>query len=104
MSGVSPEAVKDNKKLVFAVNESNKSRLAGKIRYWWCWLAAGSMLLFVGAPAVAFLWVINRRAKLYPLALWGAKTWLQACGAKINVSGHENLEPDRSYVFISNHR
>jgi len=104
MSGVSPEAVKDNKKLVFAVNESNKSRLAGKIRYWWCWLAAGSMLLFVGAPAVAFLWVINRRAKLYPLALWGAKTWLQACGAKIKVFGHENLEPDRSYVFISNHR
>src|SRR6478672_2043816 len=104
MSGVSPEAVKDNEKLVFAVNESNKSRLAGKIRYWWCWLAAGSLLLFVGAPAVAFLWVINRRTKLYPLALWGAKTWLQACGAKINVSGHENLEPDRPYVFISNHR
>jgi 1-acyl-sn-glycerol-3-phosphate acyltransferase len=50
------------------------------------------------------LWIIDRRTKLYPLALWGAKTWLKACGAKVNVTGQENLDPDRSYVFISNHR
>lgn len=104
MSGVSPEAVKDNKKLVFAVNESNKSRLAGKIRYWWCWFAAGTLLLFVGAPAVFVLWIINRRESLYPFALWGAKTWLKACGANVKVIGLENLEPDKNYVFISNHR
>ena len=104
MSGVSPEAVKDNKKLVLAVNESNKSRLSGKIRYWWCWLTAGSLLLFVGAPAVAFLWIVHRRESLYPLALWGAKTWLKACGAKVKVIGLENLQVDQNYVFISNHR
>ena len=104
MSGVSPEAVKDNKKLVFAVKQSNKSRLTGKLRYWWCWFAAGALLLFVGAPAIAFLWIINRRTRLYPLALWGAKTWLKACGAKVNVTGLENLDPNRRYVFISNHR
>lgn len=104
MSGVSPEAIKDNKKLVFAVKESNKSRLAGKLRYWWCWFAAGSMLLFVGAPAVFALWVLNRRESLYPLALWGAKTWLKACGAKVRVTGQENLDPEKSYVFVSNHR
>ena len=62
------------------------------------------MLLFVGAPAVAFLWITNRRRALYPLALWGAKTWLKACGAKVRVTGEENLEPGRSYVFASNHR
>jgi 1-acyl-sn-glycerol-3-phosphate acyltransferase len=104
MSGVSPEAVKDNEKLVFAVKQSNKSRLAGKIRYWWWWLAAGSLLLFVGAPAIAFLWIVNNRASLYPLALWGAKTWLEACGAKVKVMGLEDLDPERNYVFISNHR
>src|SRR6185436_9608311 len=104
MSGVSPEAVKDNKKLVLAVKESNKSRLSGKIRYWWCWFAAGSLLLFVGAPAVAFLWIVHRRESLYPLALWGAKTWLKACGAKVKVIGLENLQVDQNYVVISNHR
>jgi 1-acyl-sn-glycerol-3-phosphate acyltransferase len=100
----SPEAVRDNKKLVFPVKQSNKSRLGGKIRYWWCWFAASMMLLFIGAPAVAILWITNRRRALYPLALWGAKTWLKACGAKVRVTGEENLEPGRSYVFASNHR
>lgn len=41
---------------------------------------------------------------LYPLARWGAKVWLRTCGAEVKVTGRENLDPGRSYVFISNHR
>lgn len=62
------------------------------------------MLLFIATPALIFLWIINRRIWLYPLAQWGAKTWLRACGAKVNVTGLENIDPKRSYVFASNHR
>ena len=94
----------ENSLLTFPVLKSNKSRLAAKLRYWWCWLAAGSLLLLIGLPALLFLWLINRRRALYPLALWGAKTWLQACGAKVKVTGLENLDPDVQYVFASNHR
>jgi 1-acyl-sn-glycerol-3-phosphate acyltransferase len=94
----------ENKKLTFPVEKSNKSRLVGKLHYWWSWFVAGSLLLIVGAPSVAFLWIINRRLWLYPLALWGAKTWLQLSGAKVVVRGLENLDPDRQYVFVSNHR
>ena len=97
-------AVQQNRKLTFSVQKSNKSRLAGKIRYWWCWLVAAGLLLIVGAPAVIFLWSINRRLWLYPVALWGAETWLAMCGAKVRVSGIENLATDTSYVFASNHR
>lgn len=98
------EAIRENKKLVFPVKESSKSRLAGKLRYWWCWIAAGGLLLFVGAPALLLLWAVNRRLWLYPLALWGAKTWLRACGARVRVTGQKNLKPDQPYVFVSNHR
>lgn len=94
----------DNKKLTFPVEKSNKSRLLGKLHYWWCWFVAGTMLLVVGAPAVVFLWIIDRRLWLYPLALWGAKTWLKLCGAKVLVHGKEDLDPNREYVFVSNHR
>jgi 1-acyl-sn-glycerol-3-phosphate acyltransferase len=97
-------AVRENKKLVFPVHESNKSRFLGKLRYWWCLVAAGSLLLFVATPALIFLWIIDRRLWLYPLALWGAKTWLRVCGAKVKVTGLENLKDDEQYVFISNHR
>jgi 1-acyl-sn-glycerol-3-phosphate acyltransferase len=41
---------------------------------------------------------------LYPLARWGAAVWLRAAGARVKVTGGEGLDPDRSYVFISNHR
>jgi 1-acyl-sn-glycerol-3-phosphate acyltransferase len=97
-------ALRENKKLTFPVEESNKSRVAGKIRYWWCWIAAAALLLFVGAPAVLYLWIRNRRLWLYPVALWGAKTWLKACGTRVKVRGLENLRDDEQYVFISNHR
>jgi len=96
--------IRENKKIVFPFEQDNKSRLLGKIRYWWCWTAASGLLLFVGLPAVLFLWIINRRLWLYPLALWGAKTWLSACGARVNVTGLENLEEGKQYVFASNHR
>jgi len=96
-------AVRENKKLTFAVQKSSKSRFAGKLRYWWCWVAAAGLLLFVATPALIFLWLINRRLWLYPLALWGAETWLKACGARISVTGVD-LDPNRSYVFASNHR
>ncbi|HEX6127249.1 MAG TPA: lysophospholipid acyltransferase family protein [Pyrinomonadaceae bacterium] len=98
------EAIAKNQKLTFSVQKSNKSPFAGKLRYWWCWFAAGALLLVVGAPGVIFVWLINRRLWLYPLALWGAKTWLRACGARVKVRGLENLEDGRSYVFASNHR
>ena len=98
------EAVEQNQKLTFPVQKSNKSRLSGKIRYWWSWFVAGSLLLFIATPALLFLWIINRRMWLYPLAQWGAKTWLRACGATVKVTGQENIDPSRSYVFASNHR
>ncbi len=103
-ANVSLEAVPENKKLTFPVRKSNKSRLIGKLRYWWCWLVAASLLIFIATPALIILWVIDRRLWLYPLAQWGAKTWLWACGATVNVTGLDRIEDSRSYVFISNHR
>ena len=96
--------IRENKKIVFPFVQSSKSRLVGKLWYWWCWIAASGLLLIVGLPAVLFLWIINRRLLLYPFALWGAKTWLQACGTRVNVTGLENLEGGKQYVFASNHR
>ncbi len=58
----------------------------------------------IGAPALILLWLINRKTWLYPLASLGAKIWLWACGAKVKVIGLENLDPLKSYIFVSNHR
>ncbi len=104
MSDFPLEAATENIKLTFPVKKSNKSRVSGKLRYWWSWFVAGSLLLVIATPALIFLWIINHRIWLFPLAQWGAKTWLRACGARVKVTGLENLDPTVSYVFASNHR
>lgn len=94
----------ENTKLTFPVKEHNKSRVLGKLRYWWSWFVAGTLLLLIAAPSMIFLSLINRRMWLFPLCKWGARTWLKACGARVTVTGQENVDPNRSYVFASNHR
>jgi 1-acyl-sn-glycerol-3-phosphate acyltransferase len=97
-------AIEENKKIEFSVRKSNKSRLLGKLRYWWCWFVAGSLLLVVAVPLLIVLAIINRKMWLYPVARLGANLWLKACGAEIIVTGGEQLSDNESYVFVSNHR
>lgn len=98
------EAIEQNKKLTFPVKESNKSRALGKLRYWWSLSFAGMLLLFIALPAMIVLQLVNRRMKLYPLCVWGAKTWIRGSGISVRVSGRENLQKDKSYIFVANHR
>jgi 1-acyl-sn-glycerol-3-phosphate acyltransferase len=97
-------AIENNTKLTFPVTQSSKSRIVAKLRYWWAWVAAGAMLLLIALPVLVILYLANRRLAFYPLALWGAETWLALSGARVEVTGSENLEPNRRYVFASNHR
>jgi len=94
----------ENNLMEFPLPESHRSRILGKLRYWWCWFVAGAMLLVIAIPTLIFLWIINRRVWLYPLAIFGARTWLKACGAKVRVTGKENLDPKKTYIFAANHR
>src|SRR5215207_902474 len=95
---LSLDAIERNKKLTFPVKESNTSKFFGKIRYWWGWTIAALMLLCIALPVMIFLRIINRERWFYPYCLWGARTWLKACGAKVKVTGVENLDPQESYV------
>ena len=99
-----PEAILENKKIFFPARKSSKFSFTGKLRYWWCWLAAATLLLVLGTPSLIVLWVIRRKLWLYPIANFGAKMWLKACGARIDVRGAENLSEGENYVFASNHR
>jgi 1-acyl-sn-glycerol-3-phosphate acyltransferase len=93
-----------NEKVSVPFEESNKSRLAGKLRYWCCWTVAAFMVLFVAPPLIIVYRFKKDRSRFYEWCDWGARTWLRACGVKVNVRGRENLESGRNYVFVSNHR
>ena len=88
-------AAEDHRKLIFPVEQPDGSLFAAKLRYWWCWTVAATLLLVIGIPSLSFLWLIKKQRALYPIALWGARTWLRACGARLKVRGLENLDPDQ---------
>lgn len=99
-----PLAIKNNEKLVFPVKESNKSRVIGKLRYWWSWLVVSILLLVLAPPLIIFYRFKKKRDGFFAWCDLGARIWLWSCGVKVNVKGLENLEDGRQYVFISNHR
>jgi 1-acyl-sn-glycerol-3-phosphate acyltransferase len=65
---------------------------------------AAMLLLVIGPPSITVSLIAGRRHWLYPFALFGARNWLRLSGVRVRVRGLENLEPQRSYVFIANHR
>ena len=79
-------------------------RLGGRLWYWWSLLVAALLLLVVGPPAIIISYLSGRRERLYPYALFGARTWLMLSGVKVRVRGREHLDPRQSYVFAANHR
>jgi 1-acyl-sn-glycerol-3-phosphate acyltransferase len=49
-------------------------------------------------------WLRRKHELVYPFALFGARNWLRLSGMTVRVNGQEHLDPDQTYVFISNHR
>lgn len=62
------------------------------------------LLLIFGPPVLFVAWLTGKHDLVYPWALFGARNWLRLSGARVQVTGSEHLEPNQTYVFISNHR
>jgi 1-acyl-sn-glycerol-3-phosphate acyltransferase len=65
---------------------------------------AGTLLLMFGPLALLHAWITGKREAVYPWAEFGARNWLRLSGVKVRVRGKELLDPNQSYVFISNHK
>ena len=79
-------------------------RILRRLHYWWSLFVAGALLLIFGPPVLLVAWVTGNHDLVYPWALFGARNWLRLSGTKVHVTGAEHLEPNQTYVFISNHR
>lgn len=79
-------------------------RIIGRLLFCWSWFVAALLLLVIAPPVLVIARLANRRHWVYPWADLGARSWLWLSGVKVNVFGQELLDPNRAYVFISNHR
>ncbi len=79
-------------------------RFIRRLHYWWSLFVAGALLGILGPPIITLAWLLGKHDLVYPVALFGASTWLRLSGVKIKVRGLELLKPEQAYVLVSNHR
>ncbi len=79
-------------------------RIIGKLLFCWSWFVAGALLLIFAPPVLLIGILLKRQDWIYWWANWGARNWLRLTGVKVNVTGREHLDPNRTYVFVANHQ
>ena len=62
------------------------------------------LLLILAPPVLLVAWLRGNHELVYPWALFGARNWLRLSGMRVRVRGKEHIDPNQTYVFISNHR
>ena len=75
-----------------------------RLHYWWSLFVAGALLAILAPPILVFAWLVKNHDLVYPWALFGARAWLVLSGVCVKVRGLELLDPEQTYVFVSNHR
>ena len=85
-------------------NTPGRRSFMRRLHYWWSLFVAGALLGLLGPPILLFSWLVNKHYLVYPWALFGAREWLRLSGVRVEVRGLELLDPQQTYVFVSNHR
>src|SRR5215813_10851354 len=86
----------------------NPHSLLNMIRYYWTFVIAFLLLIFVGVPIITIGHILRKffgvEDFIFPPAKFGCRAYVWSAGARVQVSGLENLDRDQAYVFIANHQ
>ncbi len=78
------------------------------IRYYWTFVVAFLLLVFVGVPSIAFGHILRKlfgiEDFIFPPAKFGCRAYVWSSGARVHITGLENLDRNQAYVFIANHQ
>jgi 1-acyl-sn-glycerol-3-phosphate acyltransferase len=64
------------------------------------WACALPVAMLLGFPWTLFT---GNVMFLYRMGMWGAWTGIRLAGVKVETAGLEKLDPEQSYIFMSNH-
>jgi len=82
--------------------------LTARLRYYWTFVVAGLSLLVIGFPVILIGHILRTvfavDGFIFPFAKFGCRVYIRAAGARVHVTGLENLDPRQSYLFIANHQ
>ena len=85
-------------------SSTGRPRFIRRVHYWWSLFVAGALLALLGPPILIVAWILRKHDLVYPVARFGASAWLRLSGVRVTVTGLELLDPNKTYVFVANHR
>lgn len=78
------------------------------LRYYRTMLLAALLLLTVGFAVIPFCYVLRKlfgyKGIIYPVAQACCRLFVRSSGARVHITGLENLAPDKTYLFAANHQ
>ncbi|MFN2497904.1 MAG: lysophospholipid acyltransferase family protein [Pyrinomonadaceae bacterium] len=81
-----------------------RMRILRRLHYTWSLFVAAMLLMIFAPPVLLVAWLTGNHDLVYPWAFFGARNWLRLSGTKVRVVGKGQIDPNQTYVFISNHR
>ncbi len=87
---------------------SSEFTLVRRLHYLLTFLVGGVLMLIIGIPVIITGMILRALFGLenliYPPARFAVDIYLRLAGARVKISGLENTDPKRTYVFIANHQ
>jgi len=78
------------------------------LRYYWTLIVATLLMFFIGFPVITIGHLLRKlfgvEEMIFPFAKFGCRLWLRSAGARVHVTGLENLDRNQAYLFASNHQ
>ena len=82
--------------------------LTARLRYYWTIVVAGLLMFFVGVPVISIGHLLRITLGIedfiFPFVKGACRIYMRAVGARVHVTGLENLDRGRTYLFAANHQ
>ena len=88
--------------------QTQEGGIGARLHHLWTLAVAALLMLFIGLPVILIGHIVKTafgvEGFIFPYAKFGCRIYLWSAGARIHVSGLDNLDPKQGYVFVANHQ
>ena len=82
--------------------------MTARLRFYWTIFLAALLFVVIGVPTITagylLRWIFGIENFVFPYAQFGVRIYVRSTGARVHVAGRENVDPQKTYLFLGNHQ
>src|SRR4029450_11729142 len=86
----------------------SSSTFRARLRFYWTIFLSALLFVVIGVPAILagylLRWIFGIENFVFPYAQFGVRVYVRSTGARVHVSGRENVDSQKTYLFLGNHQ